>query len=214
MLYLIAGMNRSGSTWLFNATRLLLRHAGAPDLAAGWIDDRDALLQHQTPLIKVHLYDPTLLRQPFVVLTSHRDLRDVAASMARKFAIEPTMDMVHFYFEQYRLWADHAQFDMRYETMRADPLAEVHRVAAALDVPLDLATAQRIVAEIDASTNAIQADSRGYDPVSLLHDQHITDGRPGSWREQIGIELADRIYETYAAWMQAEGYSPATPDGG
>jgi hypothetical protein len=50
-------MYRSGSTWLYNAVRLILQRAGTPDLAAGLISDRKKLLAHANTVIKVHGFD-------------------------------------------------------------------------------------------------------------------------------------------------------------
>jgi hypothetical protein len=44
MIYICAGMPRSGSTWLFNVVRVLLKHGGAPDVAGGYVAQADELL--------------------------------------------------------------------------------------------------------------------------------------------------------------------------
>ena len=86
MIYVCAGMYRSGSTWLHNAVRLILARAGAPGLAAGWIANKDFLLTHETSVVKVHAFEEDLAgREGAIVLTSHRDLRDIMASLQRKF---------------------------------------------------------------------------------------------------------------------------------
>jgi hypothetical protein len=207
MRYLIAGMNRSGSTWLYNVVRLLLVRAGAEDLGAGWVDDRGELLRHRTVVLKVHVFDPTLLVEPYVVLTSHRDLRDVAASLARKFKLPATLEMTRFVFEQYERWAELARFDMRYEDMLIDPAKMVGRVADAIGLAVGAGEITTIADEVELSKTTIRADSRGFDPKSLLHAGHITNGRPGSWTNEVSGELARQIVATFGSWMRAHGYS-------
>ncbi len=206
MLYLVAGMNRSGSTWLYNVVRLLLARSGAPDLAAGWVEDREKLLKHRTAVVKVHIFDPSLLIEPYMVLTSHRDLRDVAASLARKFKLPASVEMTRYVFNQYRRWAELARFDMCYEAMIADAPAMVGQVAAALGVEVDATAQAEVAAEVDAAKRSIRADTRGFDPQTLLHTGHITDGRPGSWREDLSPERADEIVKGFRSWMELQGY--------
>ena len=50
-IILSAGMPRSGSTWLFNAARLLLRANGEP--SSGWIGDWSSLPRKPVLLLKV-----------------------------------------------------------------------------------------------------------------------------------------------------------------
>jgi hypothetical protein len=217
-VYLIAGMNRSGSTWLFNAVRLLLARAGAPDLAAGWVDDRAELLRHRTPVLKVHAFDPDLMarRWPCAVLVSHRDPRDVVASMARKFGCEPTADLARHIMGEYWRWARHALYDMRYETMMADGPGEVARVARALglrDVDCAAVLADINALGSDAATQPPTTAADGFDRTSLLHPGHVTDGRHGSWRDQLPPDVAEQIELEFAEWMERRGYdrSPAAP---
>ena len=87
-------MPRSGSTWLYNAARLLLRRApqGGADLSGGWIGDWRRLPKRRRLLLKVHEFDPFLAKKARLVLYSYRDLRDALASCRRKFDIEPSLE--------------------------------------------------------------------------------------------------------------------------
>ncbi|HZZ42176.1 MAG TPA: sulfotransferase domain-containing protein [Tepidisphaeraceae bacterium] len=210
MLYLISGMNRSGSTWLFNAVRLLLARHDSPDLGSGWIAERNTLLQHRTTLIKVHEYDASLLseRWPCAVLVSHRDPRDVVASMSRKFQLEPSVNLARYIVDQYRLWSRHAIYDMSYETMITEPLAELQRVATLLGLPTTHCS--EILAELDELRRSITTTQpAGVDSTTLLHPGHITDGRPNSWQDQIPPALAADIEQDLHPWMISHGYLPA-----
>ena len=83
-----AGMERAGSTWLFNATRLLLMSSNKY-VYGFWIDDfnfakfmlKAKLKSHL--LLKTHKYIDSLEKHSSIILTSIRDLRDVATSLAR-----------------------------------------------------------------------------------------------------------------------------------
>ncbi len=59
-LILSAGMPRSGSTWLYNAMRIMLKSDIGIDLGAGWIQDIEKFKDHDTILLKLHSYIPHL----------------------------------------------------------------------------------------------------------------------------------------------------------
>jgi len=200
MIYVCAGMYRSGSTWLYNAARHILQHASAPDLAAGWITEKDAILGHQNALIKIHSYDPDLAARADVVLTSHRDLRDVAASMFRKFKLEFST----------------GPNDLHYERLLVSKMDELRKVAAVLKLPPAAVAAlplETILSEIEGEqfTEGRSTEQR-FDAVNLMHENHVTDGRHGSWEGFVPDELIRAIEAEFANWMCEKGYLERTVD--
>jgi hypothetical protein len=219
MIYLCAGMYRSGSTWLYNAVRGILQQAGAPDLATGWITEKESLLAHRNAVIKVHAFDASLAARADVILVSHRDLRDVAASLRRKFKTEFSTSTVHETFDDYMKWRESAAYDLRYEQLLTDKLFELKKIAAALKLPAEMLKQLRyetILSEIDAEKFTEQRSTAlRYDAVNLLHDGHITDGRHGSWKNFVPDEIIAAIEKEFRGWMLTEGYlAPALVGGG
>jgi hypothetical protein len=210
MIYLCAGMYRSGSTWLYNAVRGILKHAGAPDLAAGWITDKEELLKHRNVIIKLHSFDAGLAARADVVLVSHRDLRDVAASLQRKFQNGFSIKMMHETFDDYARWSQLAAYDLRYERLLTDKVSELKKIAAALKLPapaLRELPYETICREVDAEKfTAQRSTAEGHDAINLLHDGHVTNGRHGSWKNFVPDELITAIENEFRAWMSAEGY--------
>ena len=88
-IVLCTGMPRSGSTWLFNAVRLLLQSEAA-EVCSYWKGDFDALkfLRSAGPekilLLKIHRHSPVLEKKAAVIFYSIRDIRDVIASKIRR----------------------------------------------------------------------------------------------------------------------------------
>jgi len=210
MIYVCAGMYRSGSTWLYNAARLILQCAGTPDLGAGWITEKDAILQHQNALIKIHSYDPDLAARADVVLTSHRDLRDVAASLSRKFKVEFSIKPILETMQDYLRWARIAAYDLHYERLLADKMAELKKVAAVLKLSPSAVAAlpfEQILSEIEGE-HFIEgrATAQRYDTVNLLHEGHVTDGQHGSWKGFVPDEVIRAIETEFAGWMRENGY--------
>jgi hypothetical protein len=202
-IILSAGMPRSGSTWLFNAARLLLRRAEGDGLSSGWVEDWPTLPPGRTLLLKVHDFDAPLARRADVVLYSYRDVRDVLASSKRKFGTPPSVEAARRLLEQDCEWRKAARLVMRYESMLADPAAVVKELAEVLQVrDVDPAAVAEEVRGLDAR----EPPSGGYDRETLLHPGHITDGRHGSWEGWLDADLLRRIQEQCGDWLTANGY--------
>jgi hypothetical protein len=201
-IVLAGGMPRSGSTWLFNAARLLLRDRGG--LSSGWIADWHSLPTAPTVLLKVHDFDPLLAKRAVVVLCSYRDVRDVLASSKRMFDTAPTLAEARRLLDQDRRWRRSAHLAMRYESMLADPQAVVTDLATVLKVgPCDAAA---VVAAVDRLSRGTDRTAETYDRETLLHPGHVTDGRHGSWAGWLDRELVARIEGACGAWLTDNGY--------
>lgn len=134
MLVLSAGMPRSGSTWLYNALRLMLaqRFASPGALACAWVGDIDRLpAEALCRLVKLHEWDGALAGQADFVVWSYRDLRDAMASQHRKFGGALSLQFADYLVRQDARWSARADHVMRYEDMLAQPRHELQRLAAA-----------------------------------------------------------------------------------
>jgi hypothetical protein len=209
MIYLATGMHRSGSTWQFNALRLLLEHAGQAPTAGAW-PERATLVQAANSVIKLHRPDEELAAQTAMIFTCHRDLRDLVASHHRMFgrsALPPeAAGVLRPIMESYTYWSTLAVYDMPYEQMIADKPAELGRLATALGLApgLDFAA---ISAEIDALRfESSREMPGGYDAATMLFDGHITNGQHGSWTGTLSAEEVAEIETEYGSWLTAHGY--------
>jgi hypothetical protein len=208
MIYVCAGMYRSGSTWVYNAARLLLEEAKVPDLAAGWIAERERILLHRNAVVKIHEFDEKLAARGNIVLTSHRDLRDIAASLSRKFNF--TMETLRETVEAHAKWERAAVYDLRYENLLTDRMTELRNMAARLNLPAATAAAlpyQKILDRLTGETfSAERATSQRFDAVNLLHEGHVTDGRHGSWTDTLPEDVVSAIEKEFRPWLVARGY--------
>jgi hypothetical protein len=114
-----AGPSRSGSTPLYNVARLLLEREGP--LTAGWIEDIVEPVQGVL-LVKVHEWHSGLAHRADAVLTCHRDLRNVARSLAAMGWLwgfnkpgASVFDHIGKIVRLHRQWSSVAAIDLRYE---------------------------------------------------------------------------------------------------
>jgi hypothetical protein len=207
-IVLSAGMPRSGSTWLYNAARLLLSSRDEP--SCGWIDDWARLPVGRVMLIKVHAFDPFLARGAGIILYSYRDVRDALASSKRCFGVEPSVELARQWLDADRQWRARADFVMRYESMLADPRSVVGELARVVNIsPIDPDEILEQLAQLDC--RVAHTGAGGYDVETLLHPGHITDGRHGSWDGWLSPALLREIEDECADWLTANEYAvPAT----
>lgn len=191
--------------------RLLLKNADVPDFVSGFIDDQDELLKHRTVLIKLHRFRSDIAAKADIVLTSHRDLRDVVASAHRKFQTKFSTLTVNDWVKHYIKWTQYAVYDMHYEQLLVDRLAELKRVASVLQLPqetLDRLPYEAILREVEGEKFVRQvSEGTPHDTVNLLHKDHITDGRHGSWKNVVPEEFIVAIEKEFRGWLMHRGYS-------
>lgn len=170
-LVVCAGLIRSGSTWQFNAVRVILETATGKPVTTAHGHDGAALLKScegaEHCVVKLHEFDRAVLERADMVLVSHRDLRDCLLSTALMFGAcydaQPfamnhvnnhTLVSMFGHFEQ---WAAHAAYSMAYANLAADPLAELRRLARALRADVDVvAVRRRLDDELASSTRRVR----------------------------------------------------------
>ena len=209
-LILCAGVPRSGSTWLYNAARLLL---ALPPLASesvygSWVEHYDASNPAAMHVVKVHEPDEALAWRAKIALTSRRDLRDIAASAWKRGWIADeasTLTFLDSVVRQHAFWQRRCGLEMVYERMRQDELGELRLVAAALGLAPG-EDALRTVAQRIETLGHDDASDQPFDASNLMHKRHIMDGRVGYHAEALSADLLKTIHARYAGWLATHGY--------
>jgi hypothetical protein len=204
-LIVTAGMPRSGSTWLYNAVRLLLEGTGCLDIGAGWIADFNSFKNHDVVILKIHNFEPVIADNATVIFYSYRDVRDALASFKRKFGNEPSIDQAKTFIDNDNKWRQKASFIMKYEEMIAAREKTINAIARCLQI--QNANPHHLMQEID-TMNYTKGDKKNntYNLENLLHKNHITDGRHGSWKGHVPDTIITQIELECKDWLQANGY--------
>ena len=165
-LIIIAGIKRSGSTWLYNAVRLCLLNAGYTVHIAGdgQYYEKDCKADYQ--IIKTHPFRQWMADEADFVFTSDRDDEGIRASWQR-FDGRMLSDGL---LAKWRRWLDqwrvHTDYDMQYDIMvdfPADCVMSVHGVLFGFP--------RNTLMQLRATKPPTDKD---YDPVTLLFRNHIT----------------------------------------
>ena len=202
-----AGMRHSGSTWAFNAVRLILL-ACDKNLYSCYYElgsrtnqfDPSACREYN--LFKVHTMIPFTGDE--LVITSVRDLRDIAASAVRKGVLANETNAILPYVgriveTEYRPWLVHSDFEIVYHELVGHKPEYIQSLA------------QRIGFEVDADEIHRQVEllplprTRTFDPVTHMHRDHRTDGRASTFRGTLAPETVAAIESHFASWFEERG---------
>jgi len=226
-------MHRSGSTLVWQITRLLLegqpglrnpRDVELKDFAAAAADPEDLLMA------KVH-YRPTFSEEEFpregaIYLYTYRDVRDAIASLYRKGRYtkrDPRRGPRNSRLATRRELAGNDMWTSmpgawiaKYEDFRNDVPGLVRNLATTLQIELTEERLTTICAEvdIDAQKQRVQAALVvGIDEDSRITQNHITDGREGAWRDTLTEGELGAIELESGAWLVTHGYLVETKQG-
>lgn len=200
---LCAGMSRSASTWLYNAARLLVSHSVDTDISYGWIDDFKHLPSRSNTVIKLHKYEPELVRNSSHILYSYRDIRDVLASMKRVWNKKPSIETADRLVLLYQQWTSEADYVARYDDILTNKSQVIVRMAEALGI--DNPNTQAILDEISNLNYFSEGPKTVHNQINLFHKRHITDGRSNSWHGHVKPELISEIERKHRSWFEACG---------
>jgi len=152
---LCAGPERSGSTWLYNAVRLLHLEAKVPcdsywiaRLTEEKLRERLAAQPPAVVCVKTHEWFPEY--EAFVglarhVVLTHRDLRGVCASYRRvKWAI----GIPDAYVAEHMQWRRRCTLDLAYEDVVRGGEQTLQRLAEHLGLPVDSAAVSAVNSEL------------------------------------------------------------------
>lgn len=165
-----------------------------------------------------------------VALYSYRDLRDVAFSLVHKH--NETFDrivfehkLLHEALAQFDFWSHQPKTLMqRYEALTANFASGVAEIADHLGVSLAPGEAEEVAREFSLEANRRRTDaireklsangidltealSTGkYDAATLLHWNHIREGKVSGWREQATPHERMALAHICGRWLIEQGY--------
>jgi hypothetical protein len=207
MLILFAGMQRSASTWLYNVLRILIQESKSYDdsFQFGWVDDFVEISSGESRLIKVHNFSQALADKADYIFYSYRDLRDVLASLKRKFNNNPTAESAQNLVDSFNHWQEVAVYSMCYEHMLSNKLIEIVNIAKCLDIT-DVEPTLVLNQLKDLSFESKGTRNDVYHKENLFHKGHITNGKIGNWHNELADDFVEKLTNKHRDWFRANGY--------
>jgi hypothetical protein len=208
-LYLAAGIPRSGSTWLFNALRLLLQ-IRYTNVYSSWIGDfvKPRSYSADAILLKLHSPDQEWAARTQNIFTSHRDLRDIAISSRDMGWVHDAQAMfatARSARAHHEYWARHALLDISYYDIVASPTDVLIALADVCEIEVSRMAVESLNTQL-SSLACKEARSRSYDVENLMYPGHRFDGKPGRFQNALPREIAEEIWVQNRGWMEKMGY--------
>jgi len=170
-----AGLPRSGSTWQFNAARLILDQAGTKYYAA-WVKDYDPTRPEPVHLIKAHQFR-TIPAHYDKIIYSHRKIEECLASLMRVGWLPETASAVKqrraMFRKMHWKWLLKAHARISYRNLKRQPGKMVQTIGKALGHPLTTSEADSLAVAIDALGSKTR---KTIDQVTQLRPDHRSDG--------------------------------------
>lgn len=170
----IVGVYRSGSTWMFNVVKTILKEAG---YSVTWRNDpykEDALESDADfHIIKMHEYYEKLHDASDIILTSRRSFNGVERSYRQlRYDITVDNDTIRDMFIEYGKWHLFTNYDMEFVDMVTDRLKVVADLTRTVLPEEDHGVKfwQGVLDIVDE----IKPPKKGFDPDTLLFSHHIS----------------------------------------
>lgn len=206
----IGSMIRSGSTWVYNAARILAEQAGLDVYAerAEFYDPTNPAMLH---VVKAHVFDESLL--PATVVTTIRDMRDAVASAVRlkllPYDTYENFGLTRLYSNintrvvlPALLWTPHALHVIRYEDMVVDKPAALQSLAQSL-FPETKFNIPEIAQQLEDLVTADNPPSYGY----ATEGKHCTNIGVGGYVDVLRPADVHMLTIEHRNWLVKFGYS-------
>ena len=188
-------------------------------------------------VLKSHEGDRSFARaigaQRAIAVYAYRDVRDVVFSLMHKrgvsFELLVRQGMIHQIFANDRFWSKQPGVVVQgYEKLVEDPVTGVLELGAHLGLEISREEAVEVAGEYSFQTNRrrtlelverLQAQGvdlsdpsnlQYYDQKTLLHWNHLREGRPGNWRTHATPGQRAILSRLCDKWLIAHGYEADT----
>jgi len=169
----IAGVPRSGSTWVFNAARLVLEKTSAKVYAA-WCEDYTQNTQTESDFHVVKLHRPDQLTFQYdYLLTTRRELVQQLGSLIRMGWLSDDPVQIRRKAENLQssfvFWEKYSNLLIEYQDIVADPKAAISQIGSLLEKTLTTQEVNKIADDLEALK---APNGNSYDLKTLLHPNH------------------------------------------
>jgi len=227
-------MQRSGSTLQYQIVCAIAEEMNLNCKFRGWTKPSDfdtsvaqLVSDSEFAIYKNHNYtnaiDKFINSNDYFVFYIYRDVRDACVSLMEKENI--TFDVVFnsgFFdncIDNYRKWTRLEKvYIAKYEDVTLDLSKEVVAISNVMKANINDNTVNKIVDSLSLGSqrkkiegfdqaNLMSSGTQKFHPESLLHHNHINDGRIGKYYEVLTSSQIELVNNKYSTWLVERGYS-------
>jgi len=174
MRILVAGIYRSGSTWLFNAVKLIAEASTEQEFTTAFYQSEQYNYRDEEfVIVKTHKYYPNIIRDFDFIFTSNRDPLDIFYSMQnvhKKGISSEYRNASNFlglneftgWLEE---WNNHTDYCMEFEQMMEDKKQVLTDIADVMGVDVD-------INKIHKKLLKMKAPKQGHDTDTFMSEAH------------------------------------------
>ena len=173
MYITVAGIKRSGTTWLANLIRIICEERGL----SVWMGEHYSLEEKEgfdVTLNKIHPYNDPIARRSDFVFTSWRPLYGIRKSWRRFSGKDLKMIETEQWLTWILLWQMHTNYLMPYTAIKENPLQVVADICAILfnEEGTTVALGEQVLERMEKEV--VPPKDKLYDPKTCLFHNHIT----------------------------------------
>ena len=201
-LLLSLGMERSGSTLLFNILRLICNQQSKA-VCSSWIGDfRNIFEKSDIYVIKSHKLYPQLLSDKTKLFYTFRDIRDVIVSL-QKLGSEVTYEKIKIMLKEYEKAKTFNALMIKYEDFVGNKDMWIQKIADKLLFDIEIS---KIKANLPKVEKVSKKGFETVNPITQMHQGHGTFVKKNEWKDRVDSKLIDKIYKKYDWWFIENQY--------
>jgi len=210
-IVLSAGIDRSGSTLMYNMIRLILREKFNNELFSTWIDLRSIDLWNEqvkktqqqkisTILLKTHNLPAYMQKNIKHIFTCYRDVRTVMVSLNRFFNTEISFERIKSLIYKTEEVINNSNLCLKYNDLIKDPITCIDKISNELKININSE-------QIRDKCLSLKNTSKYYfDQTTLLFPNHMTNTKDEDWRNIFNLTLQKRVNKEFSWWFEKHGY--------
>jgi hypothetical protein len=208
---LVAGMEQSGSTLLFNIIRQIFLQKTI-ELYSCFYTDYVLSNYKDYQLVKIHNYNENIKNWARVIITTRRDIRDAIASHIRRYGRYIPVEAIHHrLMTDYYGWEKVSNYEFVYEKYMNNKIIIIQELISVLGGidGIDIGEIIKYVDALPASESLPEKEQNGkfYDEVTLLTKAHFTNkGQIGGYKNVLTEEEESMLNALACKWLSAKGY--------
>jgi len=166
----------------------------------GFASAESKTTEAKNAVIKIHVINNDYIKWADYIFYTHRDIRDVAASLIRRTGKVPMKSKINDNIEAWSRYALIADLVIKYNRIISEPRKVIADIGKIIGIKPNI---NMIIKVLNKMKNS---KLKKKDPITLMRINHITDGRSGVYKKHLEPNYLKWIEEKYKWWLVKNEY--------